>query len=76
MDLRIRLFLDTIIADVNAFDDIPLEARRLVLESAMHLVEKASDKAIAEQSKQEAQNAESIFESQLGELPVGNDADQ
>ena len=76
MDLRIRLFLDTIIADVNAFDDIPLEARRLVLESAMHLVEKASDKAIAEQSKQEAQNAESIFENQLGELSERRDSDQ
>ena len=76
MDLRIRLFLDTIIADVNAFDDIPLEARRLVLESARHLVEKASDKAIAEQSKQEAQNAESIFENQLGELSERRDSDQ
>jgi hypothetical protein len=76
MDLRIRLFLDTIIADVNAFDDIPLEARRLVLESAMHLVEKASDKAIAEQTKQEAQNAESIFENQLGELSERRDSDQ
>ena len=77
MDLRIRLFLDTIIADVNAFDDIPLEARRLVLESAMHLVEKASDKAIAEQSKTEAHNnAEDIFENQLGELPIGGDSDQ
>lgn len=76
MDLRIRLFLDTIIADVNAFDDIPLEARRLVLESAMHLVEKASDKAIAEQSRQEAHDAENLLQNQLGELSVGRDSDQ
>jgi hypothetical protein len=38
MDFRIRLFLDTIIDAVNQFNDIPLEARRLVLESAMKLV--------------------------------------
>lgn len=69
MDFRIRLFLDTIVDTVNQFDDIPLEARRLVLESAMHLVEKASDKAIAKQRESmEEENAEGVFENQLGEL--------
>lgn len=69
MDFRIRLFLDTIIDTVNQFNDIPLEARRLVLESAMHIVEKAADKAIAtERESMEEENAESVLENQLGEL--------
>ena len=67
MDFRIRLFLDTIIDTVNQFDDIPLESRRLVLESAMHLVEKASDKAIATQ-RMEREDAESVLTNKLGEL--------
>lgn len=70
MDFRIRLFLDTIIDTVNQFGDIPLESRRLVLESAMHLVEKAADKAIANQRQSmEEQNAESVLKDKLGELP-------
>ena len=70
MDFRIRLFLDTIIDTVNQFDDIPLESRRLVLESSMHLVEKAADKAIANQRQSmEEQNAESVLKDKLGELP-------
>ena len=70
MDFRLRLFLDTIIDVVNQFDDVPLEGRRLVLESAMHLVEKEADKAIANQRQSmEEQNAESVLENKLGELP-------
>lgn len=70
MDFRLRLFLDTIIDVVNQFDDVPLEGRRLVLESAMHLVEKAADKAIANQRQSmEEQNAESVLKDKLGELP-------
>ena len=70
MNLRLRLFLDTIVDVVNQFDDIPLEGRRLVLESAMHIVEKAADKAIAkERESMEEQNAESVFKDKLGELP-------
>lgn len=69
MNFRIRLFLDTIIDTVNQFNDIPLEARRLVLESAMRIVEKASDNAIAtERESMEEQNAESVLEDKLGEL--------
>ena len=69
MDFRIRLFLDSIIDTVNQFNDIPLEARRLVLESAMHIVEKAADKAIAtERESMEEENAESVLKDQLGEL--------
>lgn len=70
MNFRLRLFLDTIIETVNHFDDIPLEGRRLVLESAMHLVEKAADKAIAkERESMEDKDAEGVFEDKLGELP-------
>ncbi len=70
MDFRIRLFLDTIIDAVNQFNDIPLEARRLVLESAMKLVEKKADEAIiAQRTSMEEENAEGVFENQLGELP-------
>ena len=69
MDFRIRLFLDTIIDTVNQFNDIPLEARRLVLESAMKLVEKKADEAIiAQRERMEEENAESVLENQLGEL--------
>ena len=70
MDFRLRLFLDTIIDVVNQFDDVPLEGRRLVLESAMRIVEKAADKAIANQRQSmEEQNAESVLKDKLGELP-------
>jgi hypothetical protein len=69
MNFRIRFFLDTIIDTINQFDDVPLEARRLVLESAMHIVEKAADKAIAtERESMEEENAESVLKDQLGEL--------
>lgn len=55
MDLRIRQFLDEVIALVNTYDDIPLEARRLALESVMYNCERASNKAIQQQSEAEAQ---------------------
>lgn len=55
MDLRIRGFLDDIISLVNSYDDIPLEARRLALESAMYNCERAANKAIQAQSMEQAQ---------------------
>lgn len=55
MDLKIRQFLDEIIATVNRYDDIPLEARRLALESAMYNCERAANKAIQQQSEEEAE---------------------
>lgn len=75
MDLKIRSFLEEIIALINKYNDIPLEARRLALESATHLVEKASDQAIASQSM-EGRDAESVFESKLGELSERGDTSQ
>lgn len=70
MNFRLRLFLDTIVDVINQFEDIPLEGRRLVLESAMHIVEKAADKAISQERKSmEDKDAESVLTNQLGELP-------
>lgn len=79
MDFRIRLFLDSVIDLVNEYGDIPLEARRLVLESAMRIVEKKADEAIVRQRAEimdnpgemesEGGNAENIHENKLGELP-------
>lgn len=70
MNYKIRLLQDSIIDVVNKFDDVPLEAKRLVLESIMHIVEKAADKAIFVESDvtMEDKNAEGIFEDKLGEL--------
>ena len=73
MDLRIREFFDQIISLVNLYDDIPLEARRLALESAMYNTERAANKAIKEQNEKmllEANNnAEDLSSNKLGELP-------
>lgn len=55
MDLKIRQFLDELIALTNAYDDIPLEARRLALESVMYNTERAANKAIQQQNEAEAQ---------------------
>ena len=55
MDLRIRQYLDELIALTNAYDDIPLEARRLALESVMYNTERAANKAIQAQSMEESE---------------------
>lgn len=74
MDLRIREFLDQLISLVNMYGDIPLEARRLALESVMYNTEKAANKAIKQQSElalsmEDGSHAEDIQPNQLGELP-------
>ncbi len=73
MDLKIRQFLDEIIATVNRYDDIPLEARRLALESAMYNCERAANKAIQQQNEEEAQKitAELAQMSDSNESSVG-----
>ena len=75
MDLRIREFFDRIIDLVNEYDDIPLEARRLALESAMYNTEHAVNKAIKEQaqamSMEVQKDAEDLSSNKLGELPFG-----
>lgn len=75
MDLRIREFFDRIIDLVNEYDDIPLEARRLALESAMYNTERAVNKAIKEQaqamSMEVQKDAEDLSSNKLGELPFG-----
>lgn len=55
MDLKIRQFFDEIIALVNSYNDIPLEARRLALESAMYSCERAANKAIQQQNQEESE---------------------
>ena len=62
--------MDEVVDLVNKYDDVPMEARRLVLESVMHIAEKSADKAIiAEREEEEENNAKNIFQDQLGELP-------
>lgn len=70
MNLRIRLFQDELVNLLNQFSDVPLEARRLVLSSVLHIVEVTTDNAIAtERESMEEENAKDIFEDKLGELP-------
>ena len=54
MDNRIRQFLEAIVSLVNSYDDIPLEAKRLALESAMHSTERAANIEIQKQNLEEA----------------------
>lgn len=78
MSFRMRLFLDSVIDLVNDFDDIPIEARRLVLESVIRLVEKKADEEIVREREQllsnsadiesEENDAKDILENKLGEL--------
>ena len=60
MNFRLRFFQDNIIDVVNQFDDLPLEAKRLVLESVMHLVEKKADEAIVKEREEQYGITESI----------------
>lgn len=66
MNKKIRAFFEQIIALVNAFDDVPIEAKRMALFIALQLVERQSNEAI--ELEQEENNAESIPEDKLAEL--------
>lgn len=66
MNRKIRAFFEKIIALVNAFDDVPIEAKRMALFIALQLVERQSNEAI--ELEQEGENAESIPEDKLAEL--------
>lgn len=66
MNRKIRAFFEKIIALVNAFDDVPIEAKRMALFIALQLVERQSNEAI--ELEQEEKNAESIPEDKLAEL--------
>ena len=67
MNFRIRLFQDTIIDAINEFDDIPMEARRAIIENVHHLMEKKANELIAQEREQA--DEQSILEDKLGELP-------
>ena len=73
MDLKIRQFLDELIALVNSYDDIPLEARRLAHESVMYNTERASNKAIQSQSMDESQRITQELSQMDGLENVSND---
>lgn len=66
MNKKIRAFFEQIIALVNAFDDVPIEAKRMALFITLQLVERQSNEAI--ELEQEENNAESIPEDKLAEL--------
>lgn len=67
MNFRIRLFQDAIIETVNQFNDIPMEARRAILENVSNIVEKKANELIAQEKEQGYE--QSVFEDKLGELP-------
>ena len=66
MNKKIRAFFEQIIALVNAFYHVPIEAKRMALFIALQLVERQSNEAI--ELEQEENNAESIPEDKLAEL--------
>ena len=66
MNFRIRLFQDAIIETVNQFNDIPMEARRAILENVSNIVEKKANEFIAQEKEQGYE--QSVFEDKLGEL--------
>lgn len=61
MNLKIRKLEDDIIALLNE-SDVPIEGKRLILDSVMRLVKDEADRQILE----EMQNAESIYKDNMG----------
>lgn len=58
MNTKIRNLEDSIIALLNAENDVPLECKRLILCDIVRLITTASDKAIMQEM--ESDNAESL----------------
>lgn len=65
MNEQIRLLEDTIIETLNSYEQVPIEAKRLVLKEIYLIVEQKANEAII----QEVENAKSIQPNKLGELP-------
>lgn len=63
---ELRQFFEEIINVVNSHVDIPIEAKRLALFSALQLVERQANEIIL--LEKEAMDAESIPEDKLAEL--------
>ena len=65
MNEQIRLLEDTIIETLNSYEQVPIEAKRLVLREIYLIVEQKANEAII----QEVENAKNIQQNKLGELP-------
>lgn len=65
MNEQIRLLEETLIATLNTFENVPIEAKRLILKEIYSMVEAKADEIISE----EKQDAEKLSEDKLGELP-------
>ncbi len=68
MNVKIRRFQDSLVDLVNSYEDIPIEARLVVLELITSNVQRLADNTIIEELSKEAANAEGIPENQLAEL--------
>lgn len=65
----LRHFFEDIIALVNNYANVPIEAKRLALFAALQIVEREANETIMlERDFKEAKDAESIPEDKLGEL--------
>lgn len=68
MNVKIRRFQDSLVDLVNSYEDIPIEARLVILELITSNVQRLADNTIIEELSKEAANAEGIPENQLAEL--------
>lgn len=72
MDYELRQLQDELIELVNGHEALPWEAKRLVVDSVLNLVEKKADEEIRKQitmyENKEDANAKGIPENQLAEL--------
>ena len=72
MDYELRQLQDGLIDLINSYEALPWEAKRLVVDSVLNLVEKKADEEIRKQivmyEHKEDANAKGIPENQLGEL--------
>lgn len=60
MNYELRLLQDELIGLINSHDNLPWEARRLVVEAVLCLIEKKADEAITREISEEGENAKNI----------------
>lgn len=71
MNKDVRGLFEEIIGVLNKYD-VLIETKRLILVVVLQMIEKKADEAINNEYSamdMEAENAESIFQDKLGELP-------
>ena len=56
MDAQIRLLEDTIIETLNSYENIPIEAKRLLLKEIYLLVEQKANQMILEERSKDAES--------------------